>query len=184
MSAAGPVAGPAGLRAALAAVLAPPAVILGVGNRARGDDGFGPAVLAALRGRVAVPLVDGGPAPENHLQRIAALRPARVLIVDAAELGAAPGALHYCLPDALDDAGASTHAGSLALLARYLDGACGARCGLLLAQVQRRPAGPGAGLSPAGRAAVQRAVRLIRSACPAAPRSQASSSDVPPSDRP
>ncbi|MHB9058559.1 MAG: hydrogenase maturation protease [Bacillota bacterium] len=69
-----------------------PTAIVGVGNEDRGDDGFGPAVVALLdqelgdvKGPAApVVLIDAGIRPENCLEAVAAAGAARVLFVDAA----------------------------------------------------------------------------------------------------
>lgn len=68
-------------------------VVFTVGNDMRADDGAGP-LLAALLAENPVPgweAVDGGAAPENCTHRVRALEPARVLVVDAADMGLAPG---------------------------------------------------------------------------------------------
>jgi hydrogenase 3 maturation protease len=68
-------------------------VILTVGNSMMGDDAAGPKLADMLmRNPVAGwDIIDGGAAPENEVQRVRALRPARVLVVDAAEMGLDPG---------------------------------------------------------------------------------------------
>lgn len=69
------------------------ALVLGLGNPLRGDDGVGPAVIAALQAWPLPPdfdLVDGGtPGLETVLLWQGY---ERVLIVDAAQMGLAPGA--------------------------------------------------------------------------------------------
>ena len=68
-------------------------VILTVGNSLMGDDAAGP-LLAEMLSRAPAgdwDVVDGGSAPENEVQRVRALRPDRVLVVDAAEMGLEPG---------------------------------------------------------------------------------------------
>lgn len=68
-------------------------VVLAVGNSMMGDDGVGP-LLAELMALTPVPgwaAVDGGSAPENHTHHVRELNPNRVVVVDAAELGLAPG---------------------------------------------------------------------------------------------
>ncbi len=70
-------------------------VVFTVGNDMRADDGAGP-LLATLLDAEPAPgweVIDGGASPENHLHRIRALSPGRVLIVDAADMGLAPGAV-------------------------------------------------------------------------------------------
>jgi len=102
-------------------------LIIGVGNRWRGDDGVGPAVVDAIaaRGRpdVDVLVLDGEPA------RLAAAWTgrSRVVIVDAIRTGAAPGTIHRVVgADAVprSPAGASTHGAGVAAavaLARALE---------------------------------------------------------------
>jgi len=69
-------------------------LVLGLGNTLRGDDGAGAAVIEALDKRADVPadvrLVDGG---TPGLETVLILQGcARVIIVDAAAMGLAPGA--------------------------------------------------------------------------------------------
>jgi len=68
-------------------------VILTVGNSLMGDDAAGPNLASLLMKNPAAgwDIIDGGAAPENEVQRVRALRPARVLVVDAAEMGLDPG---------------------------------------------------------------------------------------------
>lgn len=67
--------------------------VIGIGNPLRGDDGVGPAVVEALKRRglpEGVEAVDGGQA---GLGLVGLMEGAdRVVLVDAAEMGAAPGA--------------------------------------------------------------------------------------------
>jgi hydrogenase 3 maturation protease len=129
--------------------------VLGVGNRMRGDDGAGSWVAERLAGRVSVPVFDGGTAPENYLEKIAALRPDVVLIIDAADFGGSPGDLRLIRAETAGPGGLSTHALSLALTAEYLR-ARGPTAVYLLAI---QPAGAGLGRQPSE--AVQRAVEQV-----------------------
>lgn len=87
-------------------------LIVGVGNRWRGDDGLGPHVAAAIAASgiagIDVIALDGEPA---RLVDAWAGRP-NVVVVDAVQTGSAPGTLHHLvgdvdIPDAPHDA--STH---------------------------------------------------------------------------
>jgi len=144
-------------------------VIVGVGNRGRGDDGFGPAVVAALRDRIPAPVVDAGPAPENATSAIAQLHPETVLWVDAGEISRPPGQWLVCDSEALAGGGLSGHAGSLGLVARYLAVRTGARSFCLLAQPARiggsadGVAGPSAGdAGPCGAELSEPMARAVR----------------------
>ena len=76
-------------------------VLLCVGNSMMGDDGAGP-LLAEMCG--AKPqgdwvVIDGGSAPENDVVAIRELRPERLLIVDATDMGLNPGEIRLIDPD-------------------------------------------------------------------------------------
>jgi hydrogenase maturation protease len=68
-------------------------LVLALGNPLRGDDGIGPAVLEALSAEKNLPpdvtLLDGGTAGLETALLLEGYR--RVIIVDAAEMGRAPG---------------------------------------------------------------------------------------------
>ena len=151
---------PALRRADVAALLDATSVIVGIGNRDHGDDGFGPALIDALQGHVGVCLIDAGMVPENYIHQAASAAPSSVLLVDAADLRAAPGTLALHDTHALAHLSVSTHTGSLALAGQYLAN-CGVAVSALLAQP--RDVGPfvGATLSPPVCDAVIRARDLI-----------------------
>lgn len=70
-----------------------------------GDDGAGP-LLAALcqanpQGEWVV--IDGGSAPENDIAAIRGLKPSRLLIVDATDMGINPGEIRIVDPDDIAD---------------------------------------------------------------------------------
>ncbi|XBS70711.1 hydrogenase maturation peptidase HycI [Acerihabitans sp. KWT182] len=75
-------------------------VVLTVGNNMMGDDGAGPllAELMTLNPVVGWTVVDGGAAPENVVHRVRALRPRRVVVVDAADMALTPGDIRLIEP--------------------------------------------------------------------------------------
>jgi len=148
------------LRDALTDVNPMRAVVLCVGNAGRADDGFGPAVAAALTAGGQARVFDCHTTPENDLPFVAGLKPQVVLFVDAVHFDGEPGALRLLGPDELRADDFSTHTGSLAIAAEFLSEACDARSLLLAAQ----PAGvePGHAMSEEMKGAVARAVNLVR----------------------
>jgi len=64
-----------------------------VGNSMMGDDGAGPrlAELCAEKPLTGWTVVDGGAAPENDIGFLRELRPEHLVIVDATDMGLAPG---------------------------------------------------------------------------------------------
>ena len=128
--------------AELTRLLSARTAIVGVGNAEHGDDAFGPALARRLRRLGLTAALDAGTCPENYLGAVVALQPQLVLILDAAEIDRPPGTLMLCDPRDLAAAGLSCHAGSLALLARYLRGMTDADCRLLLVQPKQSVALP------------------------------------------
>ncbi|HUT36898.1 MAG TPA: hydrogenase maturation protease [Planctomycetota bacterium] len=136
-----------------------PLAIVGVGNPMRGDDGFGPAVLAALPELPGVSCFDAGMAPENWLGPIARAEPRCILVLDAADFGAPPGTLRLARGGELEAVGASTHGLPLGFFVKLAEDRCGAPALALLAQPERLALGDP--LSDAMTAAVRRAARVI-----------------------
>jgi len=80
-------------------------VLLCVGNSMMGDDGAGPllAEMCAARQPGTWQVIDGGSAPENDVVAIRELRPDRLLIVDATDMGLNPGEIRIVDPDDIAD---------------------------------------------------------------------------------
>jgi hydrogenase 3 maturation protease len=96
------------------------AVLLAVGNPLRGDDALGPTLADRLQGRVSETIVDAGEVPENYVGVVAAAQPEIVVIVDAADFGAAAGEAAIVAPDDLGRAAFSTHNAGLSLFVQFL----------------------------------------------------------------
>jgi hydrogenase maturation protease len=95
-------------------------LLIGAGNALRGDDGAGPAVLELLEGKVNAGLLDVGEVPESYCGRILAEEADTIVLLDAANFGAAPGDL--AVLEAQDMAGCSlsTHQLPMDLFFGYL----------------------------------------------------------------
>jgi hydrogenase maturation protease len=126
-------------------------LVVGVGNRMRGDDGAGPAAVDALAA-CGVRTLDCGVAPENYLEKIVALNPAVVLFVDAVNFGGTSGDMRLFGPDQIPHAGLSTHALSLQMVCEYLTARIPAR--ILLLGIQPGAITLNTGLSRTARMAV------------------------------
>jgi hydrogenase maturation protease len=96
----------------------PDTLVLGLGNPLRGDDGIGPAVIEWLQAHDLPPgavAIDGGTRGLELVLTLADCR--RALIVDAAEIGRAPGRWERFSPDLIrlkDGPTISLHAAGLA----------------------------------------------------------------------
>ena len=102
--------------------LRPGSVLVGIGNRLRGDDAFGPMLIDRMRecNVMPWPLFDAGETPENIAGAIASSEPESVLLLDVCCSGRAPGEVSLFPMEAIPYGGVSTHAQSLRLFAKFL----------------------------------------------------------------
>ena len=139
------------------------AVVIGVGNSYRRDDGVGPAVAAAVEA-LGLPGVRVHWGTETTAIRDAWAEAGLAVVVDAAA-GGTPGRVRRCeLDDLTEETTVSTHELSLRQtyeLALALDRAPGS---VLVVTVDVADTGHGVGLSPAVAAALPEAVRVVRRA--------------------
>lgn len=98
--------------------------MLGVGNELNGDDAAGVAVVRRLRMRLPprpqVLLLEGGAAPENFTGVLRRFAPHWVVLVDAAQMGEAPGWILWLDWRDAEGLSASTHTLPPTVLAEFL----------------------------------------------------------------
>ena len=96
-------------------------LLLGVGNRLRGDEGLGCFLVNRLKDKVHIPLIDGGNLPEKHLGLLEATRPDLVLVVVAADVPeTAPGDITLIDLDQLQLMKVKTRSVDLTLLFQFI----------------------------------------------------------------
>ena len=84
--------------------------ILGIGNILRGDDGLGPKFIELLRAkRIGAALFDCGTAPENYIFPILSTSCDTIDLIDAADLGIAPGTVRVFDLEKIANVSFSTH---------------------------------------------------------------------------
>ena len=120
--------------------------LLGIGNRHHHDDAIGPYLAEALESRPDYDVIDAGIIPEDYIETTAKKHPDTILMVDATDFGGEPGEVRLLYPENVAYSGASTHAGSLRMLAEYMHARTHARVALLA--VQPADVSDGKGLSP------------------------------------
>ena len=104
----------------------PRVAVLGIGNVMRSDDAAGMLVARALSQRECARdndhllALEAGPAPENRTAELRKFAPDLVLLIDAADMGKAPGAVEWISEDEIDGMSASTHSLPLSMLAKFL----------------------------------------------------------------
>ena len=123
--------------------LGPKVVVLGIGNRERGDDGAGSIIAEELAGRGVPRVFDCGGLPENFVVRVAAINPSDILFVDAVDFGAPPGSIEFFESESLGVQSASTHSAGLSPVMTFLTQSCRASCWLLAVQPEQLTWGEG-----------------------------------------
>ena len=91
-------------------------LLLGVGNRLRGDDAVGSLLVERLQGKVDIPLIDAGDVPENYLGPIEQASADVVLIIDATDMGANVGDVAIFDIEQVQGMSVSTHTANLGLM--------------------------------------------------------------------
>ena len=104
----------------------PRLAIVGIGNEFNGDDAAGVMVARKLGRRECasdaghVIVIEAGQAPENITAEMRKFQPEVVILVDAAQLDAAPGTINWIPWESTTGMSASSHSLPLGMLARYL----------------------------------------------------------------
>jgi hydrogenase 3 maturation protease len=143
-------------------------VLVGVGQALNGDDAAGVLVARALLQRqragssdtprpapFSLFVIEAAHAPENCTGAIRRFGPDLVVLVDAAEMGDAPGTIRWLDWRAAAALDVSTHTLSPALIARYL--VAELSCEVALIGIQVQDTSLGAPVSPP----VRRAIRTV-----------------------
>ena len=96
-------------------------VLVGVGSDLRGDDRAGLLVAQKLKVKSQkLKVLIGGTAPENLTGEIKRLKPSHLIIVDSADLQAAPGAVEVVGYEKIGGHTFSTHSAPLKLMIDFL----------------------------------------------------------------
>jgi hydrogenase 3 maturation protease len=138
-------------------------IILGVGNRVRGDDAVGSLVIEELKGIDGLTAIDCGTTPENYIEPVVALKPERILLVDACSYGGKPGEFRQFEREDIDRLSAgflSTHTLPLTMTITMLEQQVKAKIQLL--GVQPATIQFGEGLTAPVAAALPRLVSFIK----------------------
>lgn len=121
-------------------------IILGIGNTLKRDDGMGPKVVERIQGRIKIPVIDCGEAPENHTNSIRLKKPDTIIMIDAVDMKAKPGSVKLLKPDSIKNETFTTHSVSLRTFADFIKNETGAK--MLILAVQPALISFGTELSP------------------------------------
>ena len=170
----GTVASPTELADRLESMLVPPVAVVCIGNDLCGDDGVGVDIAHRLARGMAWRVYNAQTAPESFLMKIVTSKPASVVVIDALDFGAEPGAVTVTDASRLGGQGPSTHGPAPLAFLRSL--AMMHSCRRALIGIQPRQTEIGQGLSAPVAEAVdlvvaglQRLARCLPGRKPAAP---------------
>jgi len=145
-------------------------VVCGVGNKMKGDDGIGPAVIEGLKTEMEkgnidseeVMLLDCGTAPENFLGKITWFDPERVVIIDAVHMEKEPGTVDIIKTGKIIGDRVSTHNLPLSMFIKYLRDMF--RKSLNIVFIGAQPDGTGfdSGLTESGKRAVDEIKKRVK----------------------
>jgi len=139
-------------------------VIVGMGDKMKGDDGAGCLSAEILQNRIrrsTVKVINAGNAVENYLGVIEKFKPDTVVIIDAVDFGGRPGEIKVMEPEKLMETTSSTHTFSLPLIMRHLSSETGAECTVI--GIQPKTTAFGEGLSREVRKSVLRLTEQLLS---------------------
>ena len=95
-------------------------ILLGIGNEMHGDDGIGIYIARKLHHKNWIS-IDCLTVPENYSGEIARLKPEKVVIIDAADMGLKPGEIRRIPKDKIGRASFSTHSIPISLFISHLE---------------------------------------------------------------
>jgi hydrogenase 3 maturation protease len=98
-------------------------MVVGIGNRDGGDDAVGPYVIDQLRKQKTrdIEILDVGIAPENYTDVMKKKNPDLLLLIDAIDMGLAPGDIRKVDRDQIGEMHVSTHGIPLSVVMKYLE---------------------------------------------------------------
>ena len=95
-------------------------VLIGLGNRIRGDEGAGSLLAGSLKDNLSINVIDAEMSIENYIEQVIKDKPDTVIIVDAVSMNLEPGALSIYSDIEITKNHFSPHGISLQFLKDYL----------------------------------------------------------------
>lgn len=132
-------------------------LVVTVGNALRSDDGAGPYIAGHCKS-----VIDAGERPERIVDRIIALKPKRVVFIDAADFQGFAGEVRVIDKELLPKTTLTTHMFPLPAVAQMITADCGAEVFFL--GIQAKSFGLGEGLSAEAKESCDSIIKGIKHA--------------------
>ena len=95
--------------------------ILCIGNRDGGDDAVGPFIADHLDSTEDRKIIDAGTVPENFTGVIKEIKPDKLIIIDAVDMGLSPGEIRVVPKEKIGSMHISTHGIPVSVFIQYLE---------------------------------------------------------------
>jgi hydrogenase 3 maturation protease len=95
-------------------------LIITVGNSLRSDDGIGPYIANNFKGNAKFTLLNAGDKPENAVDKASQHKPAKTVIIDAANFGGKVGEARIIPGEAIPNTTLSTHTFPLKVISKII----------------------------------------------------------------
>lgn len=138
-------------------------IFIGVGNLLKQDDGFGPAVIREIAGKITAACIDAGVALENFSGKIRNLHPDCIIIFDAVDFNGNPGETRLFKADDLMNETFSTHGVSIKTFIDFIKADVPAQ--VFIIGAQPRKTGFGQAMSEPVEKAVMNAAQEVIKKC-------------------
>ena len=112
-------------------------VVMGIGNRCRGDDAAGSCVAQQISSAPGLHIIDAQDVPENYLCQVADQKPDTVVLIDCVDLKSEPGSVALLEKNETMAFWPRTHRVPMSLIVNYLAGTTDARILLIGIQPQQ-----------------------------------------------
>ncbi|MEW6040370.1 MAG: hydrogenase maturation peptidase HycI [Elusimicrobiota bacterium] len=126
-------------------------LVVGIGNEMMCDDSAGPLLIKEIEklilenGKKNITLIDVGMTPENFTAKIREAKANRIILVDAADFGAACGTVSIISQDKIDGTNFSTHGMPLGTIIDFIKKTVGTE--VILLGIQKKISAPGESIS-------------------------------------
>ncbi|MEA3493894.1 MAG: hydrogenase 3 maturation endopeptidase HyCI [Candidatus Margulisiibacteriota bacterium] len=139
-------------------------LIITVGNSLRSDDGLGPYIAGKFKqtGNGYL-LLDAGDKPENVVDKAVDYKPAKTVIIDAADFGGAAGEVRIIPEEAIPDSTLSTHAFPLRVISKIIADDTGSK--VLFIGVQSKNIALGEKMSGEVKVAAEELLKCMKCTC-------------------
>ncbi len=132
-------------------------ILMGIGNDLRGDDGVGVYIAKKFK-KDGWYTIEAGTVPEDFTSEIKRINPELLVMVDAAQMGLAPGEIRIVPVERIPKAAFSTHGMPLSILISYLHDYVGK---IILIGIQPKNMVFGAEMSDEVIAAAEKLLRIL-----------------------